>query len=491
MKDECPGVAVGANKAGCVPSEQSKALNEGTPKPAFHSSWSKTEKLKGLDLAFYLIDQAGQSQNILGILELESTPDRDYLEELVELKLSSLPELRKIITKDRRWAFKNSESHPSKLTVLETKPLGLSFEKALGLELAKPFKADGELWELILITDSLQPADKNCAAWVVIKLHHCFIDGISGCNLLRFLTEEDSSEPKKNPALKGFRKRLAKQFLGEKPKHSQVTEELRPKQILNSIKAFLSDTSLKSKTRAENLSSNHSKDRDIQLSQFNLKPLTELAKHYGLTQNDLSLGLISSGLYFFERNLCSRSEGTKHFSSKPIIVPFNLRNLGRKEAIGNFLSISSVSLPAASPSPLKEAKSIAAQMKQIKKSGSYRAYELLGHSLKFLPNNLALWLLTKLSKRTSFIVTNLPFSKSKKRLAGAKLRGMYPIPALLPGQALGIGISTYTDKLCLGLSADPAKLENTDALMEAFRHSFDALNKEAEALRDNLKRKVA
>jgi len=77
------------------------------------------------------------------------------------------------------------------------------------------------------------------------------------------------------------------------------------------------------------------------------------------------------------------------------------------------------------------------------------------------------------------IVSNMPGPNHPMTMAGAQMAAVYPILPLAPGAPLAVGALGWDGTLFVGISADPALLDDADALGEAIRAVLDELGKAA------------
>ena len=72
-------------------------------------------------------------------------------------------------------------------------------------------------------------------------------------------------------------------------------------------------------------------------------------------------------------------------------------------------------------------------------------------------------------------ITNVPGPQSPLYAAGARMVGTYPVPPLLPGHALAIGITSYDGKVFYGITADRDLVPDADTLGQCISEALDEL----------------
>lgn len=82
-------------------------------------------------------------------------------------------------------------------------------------------------------------------------------------------------------------------------------------------------------------------------------------------------------------------------------------------------------------------------------------------------------------------VTNVPGPQFPLYAAGAKMEASFPVPALVPGHALAIGVTSYNGQVCYGITADRDVLPDVDVLRQSL---VDALDELVESAQDTHRR---
>jgi diacylglycerol O-acyltransferase len=69
-------------------------------------------------------------------------------------------------------------------------------------------------------------------------------------------------------------------------------------------------------------------------------------------------------------------------------------------------------------------------------------------------------------------ITNVPGPQSPLYAAGAKMIATYPVPPLLSGQALAIGVTSYDGRVFYGITADFDLVPDADLLGQCIREAL-------------------
>jgi len=72
-------------------------------------------------------------------------------------------------------------------------------------------------------------------------------------------------------------------------------------------------------------------------------------------------------------------------------------------------------------------------------------------------------------------VTNVPGPQAPLYAAGARMLATYPVPPLLPGHPLTIGVTSYDGKVFYGINADRDLLPDVDVFATCLAEALDEL----------------
>jgi diacylglycerol O-acyltransferase len=75
----------------------------------------------------------------------------------------------------------------------------------------------------------------------------------------------------------------------------------------------------------------------------------------------------------------------------------------------------------------------------------------------------------------NLVITNVPGPQFPMFLAGAEMVQTYPVPPLLPGFSLSVGVTSYDGGVYFGITADRDALPDVDLLGQCVRDALDEL----------------
>lgn len=205
--------------------------------------------------------------------------------------------------------------------------------------------------------------------------------------------------------------------------------------------------------------------RRFAMLRLDLDDLHRVRKTHGGTVNDVILAVVAGGL---RRWLLLRNHTPT--AALRALVPVSRTRRGGGEVAGNWLSGYLVDLPVHEPDPLARLQAVRQAMTANKAAGPTRgpgAFPLLADRLPALVHRWSAPLAAPLaapaaSRLFNTLVTLVPLPELPLRLAGARLREIYPVAPLAPGQGLGVAVSTFGATAHVGLHGDRAAMPDLD-----------------------------
>lgn len=293
------------------------------------------------------------------------------------------------------------------------------------------------------------------------KIHHAMVDGIAGMRLVEKSLSHDPNAKSIVPpwCVEGRRlKRL------KAPKVSRV------KKIINGIKGQfestprvlyeLSQTITKDMGRNPDyvssfqapssiLNQRVSASRRFAAQSFELNRLRHIAKSLGVTINDVVLAICSGALREYLLNQHA-------LPAKPLIamVPASVRS--DDSDISNRITMILANLGTHKEDPLERLQIIRRSVLNAKRrfqrmsSEQILSYSALVYGAAGL--NIVSGFMPK-HQAFNLVISNVPGPREPLYWNGAKLDALYPASIVLDGQALNITMTSYLDKLEVGLTA--------------------------------------
>ena len=318
------------------------------------------------------------------------------------------------------------------------------------------------------------------------KIHHAMVDGIAGMRLVEKSLSQDPNA-----------KSIVPPWCVEGPRAKRLKEPnvSRFKKIMNGVMGQLestprvmyelSQTVMKDMGRNPDyvssfqapssiLNQRVSSSRRFAAQSFDFDRLRHISKSLGVTINDIVLAICSGALREY---LLSQDALPK----KPLIamVPASVRD--DDSSMSNRITMILANLGTHKEDPLERLAIVRRSVQNAKeKFKRMNSNQLLNYSAFVYSAaglNIASGLLPK-RQAFNLVISNVPGPREPLYWNGARLDALYPASIILDGQALNITMTSYLDKLEVGLTACRnalPKMQNLLTHLEEEIQRFEAI----------------
>lgn len=342
------------------------------------------------------------------------------------------------------------------------------------LERSKP------LWEAWFIEGV---ADGRCA--VMLKLHHCMMDGQGAVKLLEILCGlSPDAAPAAVPesiatAAAGARPNLGESSLRTYGHLLRLPAEI-GRNALEILAPKLRQRMARRKpARAASafvphamLNADISSERGFVFGSLPLADILAVKTHYGVTMNDAVLALAGGAL---RRHLLAKDALPQ--AALRCTIPVSLRT-AEDDDFSNRVTNISVTLATDTRDPAERLRAIARETAEAKGSARSGGKSVID-ALQVMPPLLvgALARNVKPEMAANMLGANLAVSNVRGcpvpvYLAGARVETLYPMSVITAGMALNITCVSYADKLDFGLTLDPDVIDDPWSLMDAMEREL-------------------
>ncbi|NBM21163.1 wax ester/triacylglycerol synthase family O-acyltransferase, partial [Streptomyces sp. GC420] len=439
-----------------------------------------TDLLSSLDLAFWHLESAEHPMH-LGALALFDLPEGSGPEEITTLlsaRAAAIPRLRMKVrgvllpVGGSAWVTDKDFDVRRHVRPLQA-PLGdLATESvALAGELMeRPLKRGIPPWEMYVITG---PRQRSFA--VLVKLHHALADGMRAVAIGAGIFDQ-VAEARRTTTVRRRNPVPPRSWL---PGPGQVAglardrfEELgRALGIGASVMRATLDV-----RDAPALTAGPSGTRRLATATLGLPDVRRIRRATGGTSNDVLLAVVAGALRHW---MLERGERLSTGSDPRALIPVSRRRPGSAARTGNRLSGYLLDLPLSEPSAACRLDRVRLGMDRNKAAGPARgpgAVALLADQLPPLAHRFGTPLVGNAARMLfDLLVTSVPLPGSSLSLGGSPLRALYPMAPLARGQSLAVALSTYGDKVHVGLVADGKAVPDADSIAEAVHVSLAEL----------------
>ncbi len=345
----------------------------------------------------------------------------------------------------------------------------------------QPLDREKPLWEMFVINGL-----EHDRSAIVSKVHHCMVDGVSGIELL-VATLDISPQPAPPPEDDGWtpqplpssNERLTRAFWDQARAQMDLAREIqesllnpRPsiQQGLDVLRALTSASTWAMRPAPRTpFSAPIGPDRQVAFSEMSFIEIRQIRTSLGGTVNDVVLAILAGGLrkYFLHHGISVEGWQPR------VGIPVNVRTEDEKGALGNRISAMVTMLPIGEADPAERLKQLREQLDQSKKENQAGALDRLLRIAALAPVPLqALASYTTVNTTINMICTNVPGPMIPLYCVGHLLLTHHPLVPLSLDMALGVGVTSYNQRLFFGLTVDPKTVSDVDLLKQCLDQSF-------------------
>jgi diacylglycerol O-acyltransferase len=178
--------------------------------------------------------------------------------------------------------------------------------------------------------------------------------------------------------------------------------------------------------------------------------------------------------------LMTRAEPVPPSRSLRAMVPVSVIDSDLEPtSLGSQVAAHLLSLPIGEPNPVVRLHQVSYALKAHKETGRAVAADRLAGIAGFAPTTfhaLGSRLAAAQARRGfDLVVTNVPGPQFPLYAAGAQMTESYPVPPLLPGHALSVGVTSYDGWVHFGLDGDRDALPDLDVLGQCVSEALEEL----------------
>ncbi|WP_166133309.1 WS/DGAT/MGAT family O-acyltransferase [Nocardioides ochotonae] len=198
---------------------------------------------------------------------------------------------------------------------------------------------------------------------------------------------------------------------------------------------------------------------------------------HGGTVNDVVLASVAGGLRAW---LMNRAESLAGVRKVRAVVPVSVIDEELEAtSLGSQIAAHEVDLPVGEPSPVVRLHQVSYSFKVHQETGRAVAANRLAGIAGFAPATFhAIGARVAAAERRRgfhLTVTNVPGPQTPLYAAGARMVATYPVPSLLPGQSVAIGVTSYDGQVYYGITADRDLVPDADVLAQSIGEALDEL----------------
>jgi diacylglycerol O-acyltransferase len=359
-----------------------------------------------------------------------------------------------------------------------------ALEKFVSQLASSPLDKSRPLWQFHLVEHY------QGGSALVVRIHHCYADGIALIQVLLSLTDTSAHAHKARPLAKTWLKddgagvarrvgaierytRLGGKMLGKGMEMVQDPSlaAMLAKEGGEIARELLVALALPDDPPSMLRGRLGVSKRVAWAPPLDLDEVKAVGRACGCTVNDVLMAAAAGALRDY---MLERGDDVAGMTLRAT-VPVNLRPLEHARKLGNHFGLVFLDLPVGEANPVRRLERIAECMNQLKNSRqAIVAFGLLA-ALGMAPQALQEVALELFSRKATAVATNVPGPQQPLYLAGIPIRElMFWVPQT-GSIGLGISILSYDNRVHFGLIADAKLIPDPDAVIRRFGPEFDKL----------------
>jgi WS/DGAT/MGAT family acyltransferase len=461
------------------------------------SAQASGDRLSALDAAFYYLERTGQLLHVGGVYVVERALDFDRLVADIRGRLHLIPRyVQRVVPVPFNLAHPTWERDPHfdfrhHLFQHRLRPPGDEGQLVglVGRLFAQPLHRGRPLWELHQI-DGYQGERSVLFA----KVHHCMIDGVSGVQLLAVMFDPTPNPPPVPPPepgdddrrpLPSVPRRLARALregvaAGSAHAHTLLDWARNPRRavadvsdaadaVAQLLRVFLAPTP------RTPFNGHVSTLRRVLWTTLSLHDAKGTKNRLGGTVNDVVLTVITGALRAY---LEARGFSPDRMELRAML-PVNVRAEHEHLHLGNRVSMMVAPLPVGIRDPLERYHQVCTATTLLKRSGQAGRMSRVIDLLALLPPPLQKplgWVPVQTAP-VNTICTNVPGPAVSLYVQGKRLEVLVPIVPLAQGVGLAFAILSYADAFTIGITFDPALVQDAERLPGLLQEAAEELRR--------------
>lgn len=472
---------------------------------------SETDRLSWGDTVFLHLEREGMPLNVASVCIFDGVISFEDCVQFVESKLPLLPRYMKRVMSAPFGVGLPSWEYDSEFDLqrhMREVKLRFGTETELKAFAGKLFSTMMDrrhpLWDITLVRGL-----KGNRTAIILRMHHCLVDGIAGVGLMNLLLDANPQAPRlpkrkikfrippRRDALSSltagfvdsysdFVKRILSamaDLLSMAERAAASGGEVEPKEF---ARLFPEITAFTERLRFNVL---YKGPQKFAYTEIPLADVKAIRKKCGTSVNDVILAVMTSTI----RRYCELHGDPVKGKLLRMMVPVNLRGNESPSALGNRISLVPVTVPLNIRQPRKLLAAVHKRTEFLKHVHAAELVSLAGGLIGMFPTSvqgMAGPIASQLPITPfNLVCTNVPGPQFPLHLLGHKLLNWYPYVPVGGEMAVNCAILSYDGKVYFGFSGDVHAAPDLKRMEKLLEQGFDEL-REAVDLRPPQKARV-
>ncbi len=351
---------------------------------------------------------------------------------------------------------------------------------------SRPLDRARPLWEIYFV----EGLDDGRVA-LLYKTHQALVDGVDTVDLGQVLLDKDPDvkilggdewHPHRHPSGTGLLASALHDNLTERDtaldtmRHAVGSALRTADRFTSGAGRVVAGLTGRRPDRSNALSGELSQQRRVVGVQTQLADYRKIREAHDGTINDVILATLTGALRAWLMTRAESMGGLRHIQA---VVPVSVidREL-EATSLGSQIAAHFVTLPIAEASPVVRLHQVSYSFQAHKETGRAVAANRLAGIAGFAPTTfhaIGSRVAAQQSRDFQISITNVPGPQSPLYAAGARMLRTFPIPPLLPNQALAIGVTSYDGSVFYGITADRDLVPDADVLGQCVTEALTEL----------------
>lgn len=478
------------------PARKAKASPEQAPKK---TPRLRREPMSRVDTAWLRMERPTNPMMITGVLMFTERMPIERLRQVVERRfVAAYPRFRQRPVDTTAGAAWQDDPHfdldwhvrlsalPARGSSAESEKRAL--ERFVGTMASSPLDKGRPLWQFHLVEDY------NGGSALVVRIHHCYADGIALIQVLLSLTDTSAGAHRDRELAKTWLKEdgvAVARRVGAVERYTRLGSKVLGKGVEMGTEMFRDPTlaavlareggeiarellvalSLPDEPPSMLRGQLGVSKRVAWAPALDLEEVKAVGRAFGCTVNDVLMATASGALRDY---MIERGDDVDGITLRAT-VPVNLRPLEHARKLGNHFGLVFLDLPVGEANPVRRMAHVAECMNQLKESRqAIVAFGLLA-ALGMAPQPVQELALDLFSRKASAVATNVPGPQQPLYLAGCPVSElMFWVPQT-GSIGLGLSILSYNGRVHFGLIADGLLIPDPDVVTRRFAAEFERL----------------
>jgi diacylglycerol O-acyltransferase len=319
---------------------------------------------------------------------------------------------------------------------------------------------------------------------VLLKMHHCMVDGVGGSRLLQALLGERRGGNGVVPPAIEHRPTSAAALLWRAMLYNVQQGIQTGAEVMNAVGSAAMETApvssrierglrmvagigrqlVASRARSP-LHRPRSLSRQLSTFEMSLHDIDAVRTPLEATVNDIVLTVVSGAM---RRWHAAHGADVQELRA---LVPVNLRAEDESEE-GNRIAMLALSLPVGEPNPQRRLRLVQRRVGEVKSDRRAKLYPLVAGTVFRFPLPLAEAIARQQTSSANFLCTNVRGPSKTHCLAGVPIEKVYPYAPLVGDHPLSIGLFSYCGVLYVGLDIDPLGMDDLPRFRAALQEAY-------------------